>query len=378
MMARKNFANTPLVDSFLSAVVAALLLQAGAATLLAHHGWTGSALIFLGLAIVAGRMQAAGMLTWENLLRAPMDGILARRSLADSFFAAVLSSLFLLAGAANLAADYAWAGGALISVGLTILIGRLKSDGILTAERLTTLAVAILIVAFGVEMFTLYLHSHRGGVADFYTQEPAPAPGSGKYRGVILWQDVKPHQILIPPRPDVNPGISHSKDPLSIPFDGVYWYFKFPDHQPPKDSYTARGTPAATTFRSADAIPLQMEARQNFITPIDLNCCSRITVGILNADRNAGTLSIDLILANLGLPGEPSQSLGPQPVTSTPQPLGGDRFQAVPEVLSFLIPANPKIGKFDAATVRFIRQGKRGVSSAKISVEQFTLVPRGQ
>jgi hypothetical protein len=49
----------------------------------------------------------------------------------------------------------------------------------------------------------------------------------------------------------------------------------------------------------------------------------------------------------------------------------------VPEVLSFSIPAGSRIRQFDSATVRFIRNGKRGVSSARIAIERFTLVPRG-
>lgn len=32
----------------------------------------------------------------------------------------------------------------------------------------------------------------------------------------------------------------------------------------------------------------------------------------------------------------------------------------------------------NAATVRFIRQGKRGASSARIAIERFRLTPRGQ
>jgi hypothetical protein len=200
----------------------------------------------------------------------------------------------------------------------------------------------------------------------------------GKYRGVILWQDAKPRAALVFPRPELGRGVIDARQPLSIPFDGVYWFFKYPDRQPPKDSYTARGSPSATAFRSADSVPLQMEARQNFITPIEMSCCSRIAVEILNADRYPGTVSIDLILANVSLPGQPSQPLGLLPVTSTPQWLSGDEFRPAPEVLSFPIPLHPRISQFDAATVRFIRRGKRGASSARIAIERFTLTPRGQ
>jgi hypothetical protein len=303
---------------------------------------------------------------------------MARKTLADSFPAALLASLFVQAGATSFLAGRGLTGAALISLGAAILIGRLKAAGILTGERLSKFAIAVLIVAFAAELFMMYVRSRLGGAGDGpYAEDRAPGGSSGKYRGVILWQDMKPLPVLVPPRPESGRGLNHSKQTLTIPFDGVYWYFKFPDRQPPKDSYTARGSPSATTFRSADSVPLQMEARQNFITPIGMGCCSRIKVEILNADRYPGTLSIDLILVNLSLPGHPSQPLGPQPVISTPQWLSGDDLRPVPEVLSFAMPANPRISQFDSATVRFIRNGRRGVSSAKIAIERFTLVPRG-
>jgi hypothetical protein len=304
--------------------------------------------------------------------------MMAQKSLADSFFAALLASLFMQAGVASFLAGHGLTASALVSIGLTILIARLKAAGILTRKRLRKLAIAVLIVAFSFELFMMFVRFRLGGAGNSpYAAEAAPGISSGKYRGVILWEDPPPHTVLVPPRLGAGRGVTKSRQQLTIPFDGVYWYFKFPDRQPPNGSYTARGSPAATTFRSADSIPLQMEARQNFITPIPMTCCGRITVEILNADRYPGTLSIDLILVNLGLPGQPSERLGPQPVTSTPQWVSGDEFQAATEVLSFAVPANPRINQFDSATVRFIRSGKRGVSSAKIAIERFTLVPPG-
>jgi hypothetical protein len=199
--------------------------------------------------------------------------MLAQKSLADSFLAALLASLLIQAGAASFIAGHGLTCSALVSLGLTILIGRLKAAGILTRERLSRFAIAVLIAAFAVELFLIYIRSHLGGAGDGpYAEKHAPGASSGKYRGVILWQDPPPHAVLVPPRPSSGRGLPKSKQTLTIPFDGVYWYFKFPDRQPPKDSYIVRGTPSATAFRSADAIPLQMEARQNFITPIDMSC----------------------------------------------------------------------------------------------------------
>jgi hypothetical protein len=314
----------------------------------------------------------------SSILRSS-EGMMAQNKLADSILAALLASLFLQAGAAAVIVGRGFIGCMLASLGLTILIARLKAAGILTQERLHTLAITVLTLALVVELFIAYTRLRMGGLGVVtHAPDRATAISSGKYRGVILWQDVKPVPVLAPPRPSLETGPSQSKQPLIIPFDGVYWFYKYPDRRPPQDSYSARGNPSATTFRSADAIPLQMEARQNFINAFDMSCCSRIDVEILNADRYPGTLSIDLILANLSLPGEPSQPLGVRPVTSTPQPATGDEVLPVPEILSFAVPADPKISQFDSATVRFLRAGKRGVSSARVAVERFTLIPRGR
>jgi hypothetical protein len=371
MLAQKKLA-----DSFFAALLASLFLQAGAVSFLVGHGLTCSALVAVGSAILIARTKAAGVLTRSV---GPREPLLRRRPFADSFSSVLVASLFMEAGAASFLTGHGTAAFALFSLGSSLLIARMKAAGILTRERLNLLALAVLLAAFAAELFMIYIRAHLGVAGDsaYAAADQTPGPSTGKYRGVILWQDVKPPDILVPPRPGAGRGIPKGKQLLTIPFDGVYWFYKFPDRQPPRNSYVTRGSPSATTFRSADSIPLQMEARQNFITPIEMNCCSRMTVEILNADHAPGTLAIELILANLGLPGEPSQSLGVAQITSAPQALGGGEFQPVSEVLTFTFPANPRISQFDSARVRFLRSGRRGASSAKISIQQFTLAPRG-
>jgi hypothetical protein len=300
-----------------------------------------------------------------------------RGKFVNSFPAALTASLFIQAGATAFLAGHLIIGGELSSLGAAILTGRLKAAGILSKERLNKFAMAVLVLAFGFELFNLYFH-FRGSASADYALEHAAGIGSGKYRGVILWTPAKPPAVLVAPLPESGRGLNTRNNPLVIPFDGVYWFYKFPDRKPPKDSYSTRGSPSATAFRSSDSLPLQMEARQNFPNLLDMSCCSRIAVEIVNADRAPGTVSLELILTNLRLPGDPAQSLGRLPVTSTPQWLTGSEVRSVPEVLSFAIPPNPRIRKFDSATVRFIREGRRNLSSAKIAIQQFTLVPRGR
>jgi hypothetical protein len=294
------------------------------------------------------------------------------RSFADSLFGTLLASLLLQSGVAGVLAGRSQIGGALVSAGSAILIIRLKAAGILSRERVQAflkIAVsAVLIFGFGMQLYTLYRRSHRGRFADVDTPEKAAGVGTGKYRGVILWTDLKPHSALVVPRPSPKRGLDQSKQTLSIPFDGVYWFFQFPDRQPPKNSYSLRGNPSKTAFRSTDVPSIQMEARQNFASPIDLSCCSRVGVEIANADRYPGSVWLELILG--------SESFGRLPVTSAAQRVTESEWGPTSEALNFPIPASTRTTRFDSATVRFIRYGRLGVSSPRMAIERFTLVPR--
>jgi hypothetical protein len=238
-----------------------------------------------------------------------------------------------------------------------------------------TLAIALLLAIFGL---TAYLPIHFGGSAEAASGDrPAgskanpPMPGvsvGGKYRGVILIPEEEEHTVLVPPLPFMgrDPFDAH-KDPLGIPFYGVYWFFQFPDKAPNDDAYRTRGSPDTVTFRSADRLPLKMEAHQNLGRLIDLSACSRIDIAIRNADEYSGSLALELILVNTSLPFHPSQSLGGAPVSE----------QKI-QTLSFKIPPAPVIRQFDELTIRFPRAPYRAVKSARIAIDRFFLVPVGR
>jgi hypothetical protein len=184
-----------------------------------------------------------------------------------------LASLFLQAGAVGLLVGLWFAGWSLASLGAAVLIARLEATGVLSRETAHALLAVLVIAALVSGSFSLYLRSLRGG---FQGEKPEDTTGlgSGKYRGVILWAEAKPPVALIVPRPASGRRTNRSTQPLSIPFDGVYWFFKFPDRQPPKDSYSLRGSPSETAFRSSDSVPLEMEGRQNFVNLLEVSCCS--------------------------------------------------------------------------------------------------------
>jgi hypothetical protein len=200
----------------------------------------------------------------------------------------------------------------------------------------------------------------------------------GSHRGIILWPEEEPITKLVPPLPSMNLSISNRdrKDPLSIPFYGVYWFFRAPHKQPPPGSYTVRGTPDVKTFRSGDYVPLEMEAHQNFGVLIDLTCCSRIQLGLRVSDYRPRQ-ELELILMNTSLPSKPSMSLGRSAVSSYVRWSDLGKV-TIPEVLTFNLPANSPMAQFDEVTVRFHRLRLAAHASARIAIERFILVPRGR
>jgi hypothetical protein len=200
------------------------------------------------------------------------------------------------------------------------------------------------------------------------------------YSGVVLWSKKQELTPLVAPTPVLGKyqlGTDRSANPLVVPFNGVYWFFKAPNVHPPRDSREEHGSPELVTTRSTDRRPLSMEAHQNLGTLIDLNCCSRIQVAIRNTDRYPETVSLELVLTDTSLSKRPSQSLGSVMVRSTrPWKLYGDR-PAVDEILTFEIPPRSTINRFDEVTVVFHLDPGRAEFGAKIGIEKFVLVPWG-
>ncbi len=200
------------------------------------------------------------------------------------------------------------------------------------------------------------------------------------YSGIVLWPKKQTFTTLVAPAPILaghSLGTNRNTNPLVVPFNGVYWFFKAPDIRPPRGSREAHGSPELLNIRSTNQQPVSMESHQNLGTLIDLDCCSRIQVAIRNTDRYPETVSLELILTDTSLPTNPSQSLGSVMVKSTrPWQLYGDR-PPVSETLSFDMPAQSAIHHFDEVTIVFRLDPARANFGAKIAIERFVLVPRG-
>jgi hypothetical protein len=221
-----------------------------------------------------------------------------------------------------------------------------------------------------------------GERGDKGTSAPQPRPAAdtgaaGGFPGVILWPEIKFVTTLIAPLPALgsNPFEGRPAHPLSIPFGGEYWMFRWPFARPPASSFFERGTPSKLAFSTTDRTPLEMEAHQKLETPIDVRCCSRIQMEIVNADRYPGTLTLELVLLDTERPGSGPLSLGSVPVESRPD-LTRDAVMPVRETLDFTVPAEPSMEQFSELKIVFHRARQRADKSARVSVERFVLVPR--
>ena len=205
----------------------------------------------------------------------------------------------------------------------------------------------------------------------------AAAPGldvPGSFPGVILWPEIKPVTTLIAPALAGGSGLSSPARPLTIPFGGEYWMFRWPFQKPPPNSYFRRGTPAAMFFATTDRWPLQMEAYHKLGQPIGTRCCHTMQVAILNADRYPGSVSLEVILIDRDSPGADRESLGIKPVNSVPD-VDAEHPKPVPETLDFSFPSSPRLRQFDEIKVIFHRTTLRIGKSARVALERFVLVP---
>ncbi len=195
------------------------------------------------------------------------------------------------------------------------------------------------------------------------------------FPGVRLYPEAQPHTRLVAPSPPGATGFGAARpDPLSIPFDGVYWFWRGPSDLPPSNSVVMHGSPAARFFRSTDGDGMSMEARQNLGFMVDPKRYGAIELFIENADPFPNTVSILLKIRDTTIPGKPLLSLGMEGVSA---PLSSAGSGGATQMLRFRIPSAIAISRFDELTVSYYLKGARSNRSARIAIERFRLVPRG-
>ncbi len=195
------------------------------------------------------------------------------------------------------------------------------------------------------------------------------------FAGVELYPEVKQYTRLVaPPLPGTRSFGATGSDPLSIPFDGVYWFWRGPSDRPPLNSVVMHGSPSARFFRSTDGDGMSMEARQNLGFAVDPKRYGAIEILIENADPFPNTVSILLKIRNTTAPGKPTLTLGMEEVS--PSAPSGESGGATTQMLRFRIPSAIRIGSFDELTVSYYLKGARSDKSARIAIDRFRLVPR--
>jgi hypothetical protein len=254
-------------------------------------------------------------------------------------------------------------------------------------DKLTavTAAIAVMLTIVGLFQFLTFggasaTAGEGRGENDSRSNPPPPAAsdtgdGIGEFTGVILIPDVEKHVTLVPPLPMMRSEVFRKTDdnPLTIPFFGVYWFYRFPATRPPPNSVTLHGKPEDIRFRSMGHVALRMEAHQNLGKLIDVSCCSGIQVAIHNAEHIRSTGDprgigrIQLILANTTPRSGAPESLGMEWID-------GSEYQ----VLDFRMRSSVELLQFDELTVRILPEWIATPQSARISVERFVLIPRGR
>jgi hypothetical protein len=203
-----------------------------------------------------------------------------------------------------------------------------------------------------------------------------PASGISGYERIILWPLPENKKIVVPPPSKfLRPGFNMSK-PMTIRFEGAYWYFQPRANGVGTRAHVARGSPLTVNIRSNNHIPLIMEAHQSLGAAIPLACCRDMQVTIENSDNAPGIIAIGVLLTDSSSLGKPTFYLGQQTVVSTEPSRFAVKSSPVPEVLHFPIPDRSRIEKFDEITIVFFPDSERPYTGAKIAIKQFDLVPR--
>jgi FtsH-binding integral membrane protein len=198
--------------------------------------------------------------------------------------------------------------------------------------------------------------------------------------GIILLPKKEASTKLVAPAPASGNGLlknGRRANPLVIPFNGVYWFFKAPDVRPPEKAREMHGSPELLDIHSTDRRPLSMEAHEHLGSLLSLDCCSRIQIEIRNTDVYQETVSLELILTDSSVPGHPSESLGTMVVKSKRAWKLYEKASPVSETLTFPIPSKPSIRRFDEVKIVFRLDAFRADDGAKVAIDHFVLVPRG-
>lgn len=230
-------------------------------------------------------------------------------------------------------------------------------------------------VALTVPGQRLHIHLEPPSASSPQSSKQASQPNSSAgYRTIVLWPVTKKEKILITPSVDTDATSGHKARPWVIPFDGPYWYFKFPGESPGPFARNAHGDPLKVNVRSTDSSPLLMEAHQYLPAPIDLSCCRELQVVFRN-DLSFGASQVGILLTNSHAKLKLSQSLGIRPIASGSPDQPRQNASPIEETVSFPLPKPGTIKQFDQITVALLPRYPYATAGRKVAIERFIMIP---
>ncbi|HTH52538.1 MAG TPA: hypothetical protein VL495_01225 [Edaphobacter sp.] len=201
---------------------------------------------------------------------------------------------------------------------------------------------------------------------------------SAGYVGIVLLSpSVKQRKLEMPAKHDPMNFSVRLAQPLEIPFDGQYWYFKAPDRQPRPTAHVVRADTLKATIQSSDSYPLLMEAHQRLSDPMDLGCCSAIHMVVQNADKREGRIALELWVRNRTVKPVVPHYLGTATIPSSELPTAAKSWPARPpeENMSFPIPPGLAGLQFDEIMLVVRSSPALARTGAKIAIRKFVFEP---
>jgi hypothetical protein len=194
------------------------------------------------------------------------------------------------------------------------------------------------------------------------------------YTGAIL-TTLPQHKDRIEAPAPVHASTTFSlRKPKEIPFDGVYWFYQWPDHQPGKDAPSKQGDPTVHFVSANNSSPLYMEAHQRLSNTLRTDCCSALRVNVKNMDNRIGVIGVEVILRDANSPGQSTRSLGTVPIRSSQLQKISLNRQPVEESLRFRMRGGTAF-RFNQIDLIFHYGRDRNLASARVKVKGFVLEP---
>jgi hypothetical protein len=191
------------------------------------------------------------------------------------------------------------------------------------------------------------------------THEIGKSGGNG-VPGVVLLPVAKPlprNRLWLPGAATV----SSVSRPLAVPFSGEYHLYRASSGSLPPGASVYVGTPLDAIYVTTNQTPMETEAYQRLVPPIDLGNCDSIQVALSTAEALPASASMKLETAGGTL------DLGTQIFGLT---------RAREQTVEFALPPSTRRLRVSAIRVVFHRNPSQQDQSTRVAVQGFTLVPR--